>query len=62
LTAIAAAEEAVAWAQRSLPAKNTLTSADADLIEQAFRGKIQALEGAENDSDATWSAPGTGQG
>jgi hypothetical protein len=59
LTAIAAAEEAVAWAQRSLPAKNTLTSADADLIEQAFRGKIQALEGAENDSDAT---PGTGQG
>jgi hypothetical protein len=37
VTAIAAADEGVAWARRRLEAKNTLTAADADLIEQAFR-------------------------
>jgi hypothetical protein len=41
LTAIAAAEEAVAWAQRSLPAKNTLTSADADLIGKRCEAKFR---------------------
>jgi hypothetical protein len=48
LAAIAAADEAVAWAQRCLPAKNTLTLADAEVIEQAFRVKIQSLELLEN--------------
>jgi hypothetical protein len=33
LAHVAAADEAVAWAQRGLSAKNTLTSADADVIE-----------------------------
>ena len=41
LAAIATAGEAVTWAKRSLPAKNTLTSADADIVEQAFRTKMQ---------------------
>jgi hypothetical protein len=48
LARIAAADEAVAWAQRRLSAKNTLTSADADVIEQAFRVKMQSLELLEN--------------
>jgi hypothetical protein len=48
LAAIATAEETVAWAYRSLSAKNTLTSADADIIEQAFRAKMQSMERTEN--------------
>ena len=43
LASIVAAEEAVRWAQRSLPAKNTLMSADADIVEQAFRLKMQSF-------------------
>src|SRR5262249_47389697 len=49
LASIAAMEEAVVWAQRSLPAKNTLTSADADILEQAFQVKMQSLERTEDD-------------
>src|SRR5262249_12299118 len=44
LTGITSAEEGVAWAQRRLPAKNTLTVSDAGLIEQAFRRKMSSLE------------------
>jgi hypothetical protein len=33
-------EEATAWAHRSLPAKNTLTTADAELVEAGFRVKV----------------------
>lgn len=56
LAAIATADEAVTWAQRSLPTKNTLTSADADVIEQAFRVKMHSVERIENDK-ATSPAP-----
>jgi hypothetical protein len=31
------------WAQRSLPAKNTLTTADAQVVEASFGVKIQAF-------------------
>jgi hypothetical protein len=51
LAAIATAGEAVTWAKRSLPAKNTLTSADADIVEQAFRTKMQ-LENYKTDLSA----------
>jgi hypothetical protein len=50
LTAIPTSEEAVAWAYRSLSAKNTLTSADADIIDQAFRGKMQSVGRIEDDN------------
>jgi hypothetical protein len=33
-------EEATGWAHRSLPAKNTLTTADAELVEAGFRAKL----------------------
>ena len=39
------AEELSGWAHRSLPAKNKLTSADAQSIEQAFESKLNALPG-----------------
>ena len=44
LAAIGSADEGVAWAHRRLPAKNTLTVSDAELIEQAFRKKMSTLE------------------
>jgi hypothetical protein len=43
LTAIASADEGVAWAQRRLEAKNTLRLPDAELVEQAFREKMSLL-------------------
>src|SRR5262245_11866796 len=43
LTAIASADEGVAWAQRRLEAKNTLMLPDADLGERAFREKMSLL-------------------
>jgi hypothetical protein len=37
------AEELSVWAHRSLPAKNKLTSTDAQLVERAFDSKLNAL-------------------
>jgi hypothetical protein len=53
LGTIATADEAAVWAQRILPAKNTLTSADADVIEQAFRAKMQSVERMGSDEVAS---------
>jgi hypothetical protein len=47
LTAIGSADEGIAWAQRRLAAKNTLTVPDADLVEQAFRKKMSSLEAVD---------------
>jgi hypothetical protein len=40
LGGVQSAEDAASWAQRSLPAKNTLTVADAQIIEAAFRERL----------------------
>jgi hypothetical protein len=39
--------------QRKLPAKNTLTPADADVSERVFRAKMQSVEGMGNDVAAS---------
>jgi hypothetical protein len=52
LAAIATADEAAVWAKRKLPAKNTLTPDDADVIEQAFRAKLQSVERMETEQGA----------
>jgi hypothetical protein len=44
LGALQSADEAASWAHRCLPAKNTLTAADADLIEADFRAKLTAFD------------------
>jgi hypothetical protein len=51
---ITSAKELSGWAHRSLPAKNKLTSADAQLVERAFESKLNALPG--NQEPATQSA------
>jgi hypothetical protein len=44
IESIKAADDAAAWAQLSLPAKNTLTTEDAQIIEARFAAKLAALE------------------
>ena len=44
LSGLRSDDEAADWASRSLPAKNTLIFADAQLVEDGFRIKMAALE------------------
>jgi hypothetical protein len=50
LHALQSADEAAVWAHRCLPVKNTLTAADADLVEAGFRARLAEL-GDERLSD-----------
>ena len=47
IAGLASTEQIDSWALRGLPTKNTLTAADAGLIEQAFRKKVIELTGLE---------------
>jgi hypothetical protein len=58
LAALQSAEEAATWAHRSLPAKNTLTAADAELIEAGFRLKLAGFgDGRPGLPDLTPESP-----
>jgi hypothetical protein len=46
LTALTSPDDLAAWAHRILPVKNTLTAADARLLEKAFAAKMTALAAA----------------
>jgi hypothetical protein len=43
MAAINSADEAAAWAQRNLPAKNTLTAADAKIVEERFQERLSTF-------------------
>src|SRR5580698_3523376 len=43
LSRLACGEDAAIWAHRSLPEKNRLTAADAQTVEEAFRGRMAAF-------------------
>src|ERR1700686_3656698 len=61
LDALQSADEAASWAHRSLPAKNTLTAADAELVEAGFRARLAAFgDGRPADGlrDAVQGRPG----
>jgi hypothetical protein len=47
LNGLQSSDEAASWANRSLPAKNTLIVADAQLVEDGFRIKMAALGEAQ---------------
>jgi hypothetical protein len=52
--AIKSADEAAAWAHRNLPAKNTLTAADAKIVEEQARlFTIGDARTADGTSDAS---------
>jgi len=41
------ADDAADWVHKNLPVKNTLASADAELVEGAFRERLAAIEGGQ---------------
>jgi hypothetical protein len=43
LATINSADEATAWARRNLPAKNTLTAADAKIVEVRFQARLSTI-------------------
>jgi ERF superfamily len=45
LSDVKSADEAADWVQNNLPAKNTLTSADAETLEASFREHLFTIEG-----------------
>ncbi len=50
-------EAAVMWASQTLGAKNSLTTADARLVEDAFRARIACVEGHDAEGAAIASPP-----
>jgi hypothetical protein len=65
LEALQSADEAASWAQRSLPAKNTLTAADASLVEAGFRARLATFaDGRPGDGlqERVQSSPGARPG
>jgi hypothetical protein len=53
MAAINSADEAAAWAQRSLPAKNSLTAADAKMVEEQFAARLSAISPPEGTRDGS---------
>jgi len=53
MAAINSADEAAAWAQRSLPAKNTLTAADAKMVEEQFAARVSAISPSDGTLDGS---------
>jgi ERF superfamily len=59
LAAINSTDEAAAWAHRSLPAKNTLTVADAKIVEERFAARLCAI-GDRQEPDGPSNEPAVG--
>jgi ERF superfamily len=47
LSDLQSADEAADWVHKNLPAKNTLTSADAETVEASFRERLFTIEGRQ---------------
>src|SRR2546429_606659 len=43
----------IAWAQRSLPAKNSLTAADAKMVEEQFAARLSAISPPDGTRDGS---------
>ena len=56
------ADEAAGWVHKNLPAKNTLTFADADLVEAKFRERLAVIDGGELDAEASEAPASPGDG
>ena len=55
LSVISSADDAAVWAVRNLPVKNTLTAADAKIVEERFQTRVSAISEGHA-SDGTTSA------
>ena len=49
LSDLKSADEAADWVHKNLPAKNTLTPADAETVEASFRDRVATIEGGQMD-------------
>src|SRR5271165_6936140 len=59
MVGINSADEAAAWAHRNLPAKNTLTAADAKIVEERFQARLSTIgDGQASDGTSDGPAPG----
>jgi hypothetical protein len=56
LAALNSADEAAAWAHRNLPAKNTLTANDAQIVEERFQARLAPI------NDQETAAPSSNEG
>jgi ERF superfamily len=54
-------DEAADWAHRGLKAKNTLTDADADLLEAAFRDRVAVIEMSETETSPSEASSQSGE-
>src|SRR5262249_33853278 len=59
LGTITSADLAAIWAQEALPAKNSLTAADAKLVEDAFENRLSELAPSATAEAADDAAPST---
>jgi hypothetical protein len=48
LADLKSADEAADWVHKNLPAKNTLTPADAETVEASFRERLAGIEGGQS--------------
>jgi hypothetical protein len=58
LDGINSADDAAAWAHRNLAAKNSLTAADAKLVEERFRAKLSNIKISEEEAPPDSAAAG----
>jgi ERF superfamily len=58
--ALASEEQATAWAQKAMAAKNTLTTGDSGLVEAAFAARLAELTDGGNDAHSESHVDGRG--
>jgi ERF superfamily len=57
LAAINLTDDAAAWAHRNLPAKNTLTAADAQIVEERFQARLSTIGDGVGASEPSNAVP-----
>jgi ERF superfamily len=60
LVAINTADDAATWAHRSLPAKNSLTAGDAQIVEAQFQARLQRIGDGKSAEGTPSAAPDGG--
>jgi hypothetical protein len=57
LAAIPSTDDAAAWAHRNLPAKNSLTAADAQIVEERFQARLSTIGDGLGPSEPSNAVP-----
>jgi hypothetical protein len=60
LVAISSADEAAVWAQRNLPAKNTLAAIDAKIVEERFQVRLSTISDGQAPDGTTPACTSSG--